>query len=124
MKLHPDLPSAQHISGHGPGWIAVDGVRYTSSLVVDSRGQHQPWSCLRYEQLQLSHLLELAAPRPEVLLLGSGLRLRFPPAAWLQTLAAQRIGLETMDTAAACRTYNILAGEGRHVIAALVLETP
>jgi hypothetical protein len=49
-------------------------------------------------------------------------RNRFPPAAWLRALMARRIGLETMDTQAACRTYNILAGEGRNVAAALLLE--
>jgi len=124
MKLHPDQPTAQHISGHGPGWIAVDGVRYETSLLVGSRGERQPWPCQCFEDLQASHFDALAALRPEVVLLGSGLRLRFPPPAWLQALAAQRIGLETMDTAAACRTYNILAGEGRHVIAVLLLESP
>ncbi len=50
------------------------------------------------------------------------LRIRFPPAAWLQDLMARRIGIETMDTAAACRTYNILAQGGRSVAAALLLE--
>jgi uncharacterized protein len=53
---------------------------------------------------------------------GSGLRLRFPQAAWLQGLIERRIGIETMDTQAACRTYNILAGEGRNVAAALLIE--
>jgi uncharacterized protein len=62
--------------------------------------------------------------RPELVLFGSGTRLRFPRPEWLQALVALGIGLETMDTAAACRTYNILAGEGRHVVAALLLETP
>ncbi|MDP1968057.1 MAG: MTH938/NDUFAF3 family protein, partial [Burkholderiaceae bacterium] len=55
---------------------------------------------------------------------GSGQRLRFPPTPWLQALIGRRIGLETMDTGAACRTYNILAGEGRSVVAALLLEQP
>jgi uncharacterized protein len=55
-------------------------------------------------------------------LFGSGTRLRFPPPAFLHSLMAQRIGMETMDTLAACRTYNILAGEGRHVMAALLIE--
>lgn len=124
MKLHPNRPTVQHISGHGPGWIAVDGVRYQSSLLVGSRGERELWNCRRFEELQASHFDALAALQPEVVLLGSGLRLRFPPPAWLQALAARRIGLETMDTAAACRTYNILAGEGRHVLAALLLEIP
>jgi uncharacterized protein len=57
-----------------------------------------------------------------LVIFGSGARLRFPPPAWLQALMRQRIGIETMDTQAACRTYNILAGEGRSVLAALVIE--
>ena len=59
-----------------------------------------------------------------MLLLGSGDRLRFVPPAWLAPLMQRHIGVETMDTAAACRTYNILAGEGRHVVAALLVQTP
>jgi uncharacterized protein len=59
-----------------------------------------------------------------VLIFGSGSRIRFPRPAWLAPLAARRIGLETMDTAAACRTYNILAQEGRRVAAALLVEPP
>ena len=60
--------------------------------------------------------------KPELVIFGSGARLRFPPPAFLRSLMDARIGLETMDTLAACRTYNILAGEGRHVIAALIVE--
>ena len=56
------------------------------------------------------------------MIFGSGLRLRFPKAAWLQGLIERRIGIETMDTQTACRTYNILAGEGRNVAAALLIE--
>ena len=57
------------------------------------------------------------------MIFGSGTRLRFPPPAFLRALMEKRIGIETMDTLAACRTYNILAGEGRRVIAALLIET-
>jgi uncharacterized protein len=60
----------------------------------------------------------------EVVIFGSGSRIRFPQAAWLQPLVARRIGIETMDTAAACRTYNILAYEGRSVAVALLIEQP
>ena len=60
----------------------------------------------------------------ELIIFGSGVRNRFPPPAWLQPLMARRLGLETMDTPAACRTYNILASEGRNVVAALILEAP
>jgi uncharacterized protein len=54
---------------------------------------------------------------------GSGARLRFAPPAWLRALIERRIGVETMDTAAACRTYNVLVSEGRAVVAALLVET-
>lgn len=124
MKLQPDKPTVQTISGYGPGWIAVDAEKLSTSLVISSRGERQVWACERFEQLQAGHFAPLAALRPELVLFGSGSRLRFPRPEWLQALVEQGIGLETMDTAAACRTYNILAGEGRHVVAALLLETP
>lgn len=124
MKLQPDKFDVQTISGYGPGWIGVNGEKITSSLVVGSRGQRFDWDCARYSDLGPAHFARLAELGPEVVIFGSGAQLRFPRPAWLQALVAQRIGVETMDTAAACRTYNILAGEGRHVIAALLLESP
>ena len=124
MKLQPDRPTVQTINGYGPGWIAVDAEKFSSSLVIGSRGERQAWDCGRFESLQAMHFTLLAELRPELVLFGSGARLRFPRPEWLRALVERRIGLETMDTAAACRTYNILAGEGRHVVAALLLETP
>ncbi|MBX9871822.1 MAG: Mth938-like domain-containing protein [Burkholderiaceae bacterium] len=124
MKLQPDQSLVQTIRGYGPGWIAVDAERFSTSLVLGSHGERQVWDCHRYEALSAAHFAPLADLRPELVLFGSGQRLRFPRPEWLRPLVEQGIGLETMDTAAACRTYNILAGEGRHVVAALLLETP
>lgn len=124
MKLQPDKFDVQTISGYGPGWIGLDGEKITTSLVVGSRGQRFDWDCTRYSDLSAAHFARLSDIGPELVLFGSGDRLRFPQPAWLQALAERRIGVETMDTAAACRTYNILAGEGRHVVAALLLESP
>lgn len=124
MKLQPDKLTVQTIRGYGPGWIAVDAEKFSTSLVLGSRGERQPWNCQRYDELDATHFGLLADLQPELVIFGSGARLRFPRPEWLQTLIARRIGLETMDTPAACRTYNILAGEGRHVVAALLLETP
>ena len=59
----------------------------------------------------------------EVVLFGSGSRLRFAKPEALRPLIERGIGVETMDTAAACRTYNILVSEGRSVVAALVIES-
>ena len=127
MKLQPDRLDVQAILGYGPGWIglASNGVaeKIEHSIVVGSRGEKLDWACRRFEDLTEAHFSSLAANRPELVLFGSGQRLRFAPPALLRQLMALRIGVETMDTIAACRTYNILAGEGRHVIAALLMES-
>jgi uncharacterized protein len=63
----------------------------------------------------------LAELRPEVVILGTGVKLRFPPPSLTRALVEANIGLEVMDTGAACRTYNILMGDGRRVVAALLM---
>lgn len=122
MKFQPDRSSAQTIRGYGPGWIAIDADRIEHSVVIGASGLRQAWDCTRFEDLTAAHFETLASLEAEVIVFGSGLRNRFPPPAWLRPLMARRLGLETMDTQAACRTYNILAGEGRNVVAALLLE--
>ena len=122
MKFQPDRSDAQTISGYGPGWIGVDAEKVTTSLVISSAGHRAEWPCARFEDLTPEHFAPLADLGVELVIFGSGQRLRFPPPAWLAPLMARRIGLETMDTQAACRTYNILASEGRSVAAALLLE--
>ncbi len=121
MKLLPDATQGLSITGYGPGWVAVNGEKFSASLVVSSMGQRLDWSARSFEELQASHFDQLAAMDAELVIFGSGDRIRFPQPQWLQSLYARRIGLETMDTQAACRTYNFLAGEGRKVIAALLL---
>lgn len=126
MKLQPDRLDVQSILGYGPGWIglASQGVadKVERSVLIGSRGERLDWDCARFEDLGARHFEEIAALRPELVIFGSGSRLRFVPPAFLSSLMGLRIGIETMDTLAACRTYNILAGEGRHVIAALIIE--
>lgn len=124
MKFQPDRSEAQSISGYGPGWIGIEAEKITTSLILTSGGLRMPWNCARFEDLTAAHFAQLAELETELVIFGSGARNRFPSPAWLQPLMARRIGLETMDTQAACRTYNILAGEGRNVAAALLLEQP
>lgn len=123
MKFQPERSNAQTISGHGPGWIGVGADRITHSVIIGSGGLRRAWPCARFEDLTPAHFADLAGLETELVIFGSGTRNRFPPAAWLAPLMARRLGLETMDTAAACRTYNILATEGRNVVAALILES-
>ena len=121
MKLQPDAINGLSISGYGVGWVAVNGEKFTSSIIISPMGTRQNWNCARLEDLQASHFELLASMNPELVLFGSGERIHFPQPQWLQALYAKRIGIETMDTQAACRTYNFLAGEGRRVVAALLL---
>ena len=125
MKLQADRIAGQNaIARHGPDGVFVNGVEQRSSVVVPWRGEVVRWPVDTFSALTAEHFAALAALAPELVIFGSGSRLRFPPAALLRTLIEQRIGVETMDTAAACRTYNVLLAEGRSVVAALLFEAP
>lgn len=126
MKLQPDRLDVQSILAYGPGWVGLGNQgtaeKIDYSIVIGSRGEKFAWDCASFEELSAAHFSRIAELQPELVIFGSGTRLRFPPPAFLRDLMGRRIGVETMDTLAACRTYNILAGEGRHVIAALLIE--
>lgn len=125
MKLHADAPHQLAITALGEGWVAVNGERHSTSLVLSASGGLRRWPCDRFELLAPAHfdeLVDAGAQPPELVVFGSGRRLRFVAPALLRSLLERGIGVETMDTAAACRTYNILAAEGRRVTAALLLE--
>jgi uncharacterized protein len=122
MKMQPDQFDVQAITGYGPGWVGVNTEKITRSVIIGSRGERIDWDCGSFEQLGPGDFEKLAQLRAEVVIFGSGNRIRFPNTAWLAPLLKLGIGVETMDTAAACRTYNILAQEGRHVAAALLLD--
>ena len=91
------------------------------SMLLSSMGRRQAWGCDGFGQLGIAQFDCLADWGAELVLFGSGERLRFPPAQWLCGLYARRIGVETMDTPADCRTFNFLAAEGRKVVAALLV---
>lgn len=122
MKFQPDSFSTA-ITAYGPGWLAIGAERIEHSVVLQLDGTRTVWGCADFGALSSEHFAPLTAAQPELVVFGSGERLRFPQPAWIRPLIEAGIGIETMDTAAACRTYNILAGEGRRVVAALLLET-
>ncbi len=124
MKL--TLEHADHVrywirSYHTDG-IVINETRHTTSLIVMPQRLIAPWSAQRFAELTVPHFEALAALDAEVILLGTGRRLHFPPPGWRALLPAAGIGLEIMDTPAACRTYNVLAAEGRRVAAALLFD--
>ncbi|MFO1364063.1 MAG: Mth938-like domain-containing protein [Burkholderiales bacterium] len=122
MKLHLSRAAGTHaFSAYGAGYVAVNGVRYERSLLVLPDRVVADWGPEAFDALAAEHLAALVGLAPEVVLLGTGASLRFPRAEIVRPLVEGRIGLEVMDVQAACRTFNILAAEGRKVAAALVL---
>ena len=123
MKFQPDrLEGVNSISRHEPGSVWVNGERFDASVLVPWRDPVRPWGVARFDALTAAHFEQLAEFGPDLVVFGSGSRLRFVAPALTRALIERRIGIETMDAAAACRTYNVLANEGRPVVAALLLE--
>jgi uncharacterized protein len=112
------------IRSYAPGQVTVNQEVYARSLVVTPDRVLADWPPLRFEDLVRAHFEMISELRPEVVLLGTGARLRFPEAAHTLVLVRAGIGLEVMDTAAACRTYNVLVADGRRVAAALLMIDP
>jgi uncharacterized protein len=123
MKLQPDQFNAPFVSAYEAGWIAINGERREGALVIHTESGCTSWTVSSFDELDAQSFAPFALLKPELIVFGSGNSLRFPRPAWLAALTQARIGVETMDTAAACRTYNILASEGRRVIAALLPMT-
>jgi uncharacterized protein len=122
VKFHLQSATGKNLfTGHGAGYVAVNGVRYAKSLVVTAERVLEDWPATDFDNLSAQHFEFLLALKPDILLLGTGATLRFPRPQLSSCLYAARIGLEVMDNPAVCRTYNILAAEGRNVVAAMLL---
>jgi uncharacterized protein len=122
LKLH--LNSAEGIyqfTGYGDDHVLINGQRFEFGLVVSpTLLDQQAFRALSFEALESGHFEWLCRHQPEIVLLGTGTRLRFPHPSLTRPLVESGIGFEVMDTGAACRTYNLLAAEGRKVLAAIL----
>lgn len=122
MKLHLQTDSDTFLfTAYDTEYVAINGVRYESSLIVLPRQIITDWQPTASDAMTAENFSVLTELELEILLLGTGPRLRFPSPRLIHAMAQQGIGIEAMDTFAACRTYNILAGDGRKVAAALIL---
>lgn len=123
MKLHLAQSGATNIiTAYGEGYVNVNQTRHEHSLVVLPDQVIEHWTRHGFADLTAEDLETLAHLPCEVLLLGTGKTLRFPPPALMLPLIQAGIGVEVMDLQAACRTYNILVAEERKVGAALLFE--
>jgi uncharacterized protein len=123
MKFQPDSTEGINvITRQEGGRIWVGAAPYGHSVLVPWSGDILPWMAATPTELTAAHFERIAALQPEVVIFGSGPCLHFLPPALLRALIDRRIGVETMDTPAACRTFNVLASEGRTVLAALLID--
>ncbi len=121
MKLHLDKPGQTRVfTAHGPDHVMVNGERYDHSIVVLAEEVRGDWAVADFDELTEQHFSYFLALKPDVLLLGTGVRQRFPHPRLYGALTNAGIGVECMDTPAACRTYNILVAEDRRVVAAIL----
>ncbi len=123
MKLQSDPHSgANTITGYGVGYVEINKTPYAHAVVLTSDGGISEWPVQSFENLEAHHFSQLIDLKPELILIGTGSRQRFPKPELLKALIQAKIGFEIMDSQAACRTYNILVGEGRQVLLALIVE--
>ena len=123
MKLHLESASAKNtFTGYGEGYVMVNGQRIGKSVVVLPERILADWPAASFADLKPEHLAALTGLDREIVLLGTGAKQRFPRPEIVAPLVRAGIGVEVMDLQAACRTYNILMGEGRKVAAALLIE--
>ncbi|WP_353193346.1 Mth938-like domain-containing protein [Pandoraea pnomenusa] len=124
MKLHQDPSQALNtVTGYGPGYVEVNKIRHDKSVIIAPEGEIQGWPVSRFDALSPTDFEMLRELDPEVVIFGSGGRLRFAHPRLTTSLTSARIGVDSMDSQAACRTYNILMSEGRRVVLALLIET-
>ena len=123
MQFTQELTSANVVRSVAPGAIQVGEQILTSHVILTAATIIAPWSPERPPAVDLQDLSPALALDPEVIILGTGLTIRFPGPALVSALAERGIGIEVMDTAAACRTYNVLVHEDRAVAAALLNVT-
>jgi len=123
LKFHlADAVGLNIFTGYDTDYVAVNHRHYQTSLIVLPDGIVEEWPPQSFAALETAHFEAILEFAPEIVLLGTGGTLRFPHPRLTEALIRARIGVEVMDTPAACRTYNILASEGRKVAAALILS--
>ena len=122
MKFEQESAAGRNrFTGYGEGYVEINRKRHAASLLVGGERLVTDWPLTSIEDLSADHFAAIIEMKPEIVLLGTGAKFVFPEPALLAPLRKAGVGVEVMDTPAACRTYNILLGEGREVVAALIV---
>lgn len=123
MKLQrSQADGSNRFTAYGEGYVSVNAIRHTANILVLPDRLIPAWTPANFSSLTVADFERLAALDAGILLLGTGNRLRFPRQELLKPLIRAHKGLEVMDLPAACRTFNVLASEGRSVAAAILFS--
>lgn len=114
--------SDYHIKAYQPGAITINTSAYTNSLIVSAHTLIPHWAPRSLDELQDEHFRPILNLNPQIVLLGTGVTFKMPRTKQIAPLYKQKLGVECMDTGAACRTYTALIAEGRNVVAALLIS--
>ena len=122
MKFHITQADGRNLfTGYGEGFVAINHQRFEHAVLVAPEHAVREWDVPAFDELTTAHFDALLELKPEIVILGTGDKLRFPRPELTRSFASAAIGFEAMDTKAACRTYNILMAEGRQVVAAILV---
>ncbi len=123
MKFQEHKPAGENqFSSSDDGVLIINGEAHRKSLWMSPSALHLNWPIEKVHDVTFESLRDLIALKPEVILLGSGAKFAFPPLDVMRAVKSAGVALDVMDTKACCRTYNILASEGRHIVAAVILD--
>ena len=121
MKFHLSSGAGNTFTGHGADYVRLGVVEYRDNVLVTPERVASGWAPGGFDALTEADFSRLVELKPEVVLFGTGASLRFPHPRLMRALTDAGIGVEVMDTPAVCRTFNILAAEGRKVVAAVLV---
>src|SRR5687768_3106878 len=123
MKLHSSSTQQyQTVTGYDDSGVEINAERFNFSLIVMPETPPRAWPVPNFAALSAAHFEQIAADSPDVVILGTGARQRFVHPRLIASLSSRHVGVEAMDSKAACRTYNVLMGEGRKVTLALIID--
>lgn len=123
MKLHATpTQHYQTVTAYDDEGVEINAVRFTQNIIVMPEMAPVTWPVASFDALTNEHFEQIEATKPDVVILGTGKRQRFVHPRLTTSLSARHVGVECMDSQAACRTYNILMTEGRRVALALIFD--
>ena len=109
------------ISSYSEDSFTVNEHVYSTGIIISAKELIAPWPVNTFDQIVLAHIEQIIALDPEIIIIGSGIGIKFLPEEYSAIALAKDIGIEYMDSGGACRCYNLLLDEGRKVVAGLLL---